>query len=95
MAYASVDSENLGRIKNIRYRCLNEYPDDSCMEIPDEQFMEVFREAKYIRFYVASGADEYEEERPDLIANLEAAFISIIFILEENQISFQEPIATM
>ena len=74
MAYALVDSENLGCIRNIRNCCINGYTDDSCAEIPDEKFREIFKEAKQIRFYVASGADEYEEERPDLIANLEAAF---------------------
>ena len=74
MAYASVDYAKLDCIKNIRYRCLDEYPDDSCTEIPDEKFRDVFKEANHIRFYVASGADEYEEERPDLIAKLNAAF---------------------
>lgn len=74
MAYASVDYANQDCIKNIRYRCLHEWPDDSRTEIPDEKFREVFREAEHILFYVVSGADEYEEERPDLIADLEEAF---------------------
>lgn len=74
MAYASVDAKNLECLQNIRHSCLFEYPDNSCEEIPDEKFNEIFRETEHIRFYVAFGADEYEEERPDLIDNLRDAF---------------------
>ena len=74
MAFAAVDNNNLDCIRNIQYRCLLEYPDNSCTEIPDEKFRAVFREARHIRFYVASGPDEHEEERPDLIRKLEEAF---------------------
>jgi len=70
MAYALVDSENLSCIKNIRYCCIHGWPDESCTEIPDDKFRELFKESEHIRFY----ADEQGEERPDLIANLEKAF---------------------